>query len=82
VLILLFVLLLLVGGGFGPPLLGIILGIAATRIGAASRRPPGRIARVLARASVWIFVAGVIGSCACCRALSCSTNSGMWTTPA
>jgi hypothetical protein len=34
VLILLSLVLLLVGGGFGPPLLGIILGIAATRINA------------------------------------------------
>ncbi len=39
VLISLSVLLLLVGGGFGPVLMGIILGIAATRIGAA---PAGR----------------------------------------
>ncbi len=34
VLILLFVVMVLVGGGFGPPLLGIIVGIAATRINA------------------------------------------------
>ncbi|MBI3942554.1 MAG: hypothetical protein HY326_06025, partial [Chloroflexi bacterium] len=34
VLILLSIVMLLVGGGFGPPLLGIILGIAATRINA------------------------------------------------
>lgn len=34
VLVGLSILLLLVGGGFGPPLLGIIVGLAATRIGA------------------------------------------------
>lgn len=34
VLILLSIMLLLVGGGFAPPLLGILLGIAATRINA------------------------------------------------
>jgi hypothetical protein len=34
ILILLSLVLLLVGGGFGPPLLGLILGIAATRINA------------------------------------------------
>jgi hypothetical protein len=37
VLILLSVALLLVGGGFGPPILGVIVGVAATRINA----PPG-----------------------------------------
>jgi hypothetical protein len=34
VLILLSIVLLLVGGGFGPPILGIIVGLTATRIGA------------------------------------------------
>jgi hypothetical protein len=34
VMILLSILLLLIGGGFGPPILGLILGVAATRIGA------------------------------------------------
>jgi hypothetical protein len=34
VLVGLSILLLLIGGGFGPPLLGIIVGLAATRIGA------------------------------------------------
>ncbi len=34
VLILLSVAMLLVGGGFGPPILGVVLGIAATRISA------------------------------------------------
>jgi hypothetical protein len=50
-------LLLLVGGGFAPPLLGIVLGIGATRIGAPSRRPPGRLGRALARS--WLPILGV-----------------------
>ncbi len=61
VLIGLSVLLLLVGGGFAPPLMGIILGIAATRIGAASRRPPGRVARTAGRVWPWVLGAGVLG---------------------
>lgn len=61
VLIALSVLLLLVGGGFGPPLMGIILGIAATRIGAASRRRPGGVARAVGRAWPWVLGVGVLG---------------------
>jgi hypothetical protein len=61
VLIGLSVLLLLVGGGFGPPLMGIILGVAATRIGAPSRRPPGSVARAVARLWPWALGAGVLG---------------------
>lgn len=37
VLIVLSVVMLLVGGGFGPPILGVIVGIAATRIDAPPR---------------------------------------------
>lgn len=40
-------LLLLIGGGFGLPLLGMIIGLGATRIGAAYRRPPGAVLRGL-----------------------------------
>lgn len=61
VLIALSVLLLLVGGGFGPPLMGIILGIAAMRIGAASRRPPGSVARAVGRVWPWVLGVGVLG---------------------
>lgn len=61
VLIGLSVLLLLVGGGFAPPLMGIILGVAATRIGAASRRPSGSIATAVGRAWPWVLGVGVIG---------------------
>lgn len=55
VLVLLSVLLLLVGGGFGPPLIGIIIGVAATRIGAVGRRRPGRVSRALAPAWPWLL---------------------------
>jgi hypothetical protein len=60
VLIGLSVLLLLVGGGFAPPLIGIILGVAATRIGAASRRAPGRAAQALAPLWPRILGAGAL----------------------
>ena len=61
VLIALSVLLLLVGGGFGPVLMGIVLGIAATRIGAVSRRPPGGVGRAMARVWPWVMAVGVLG---------------------
>jgi hypothetical protein len=64
VLILLSIVLLLVGGGFGPPLLGLILGVAATRIEApltwwrAHLAPGAR--RVLGLLWPWSLVADVI----------------------
>ena len=61
VLIALSVLLLLVGGGFGPVLMGIILGIAATRMGAVSRRPPGSVGRAMGRVWPWVLGVGVLG---------------------
>ena len=61
VLIGLSVLLLLVGGGFAPPLIGIVLGVAATRINAVSRRAPGRVACALAPLWPWALGAGVLG---------------------
>ncbi|GAA3560938.1 hypothetical protein GCM10022419_046980 [Nonomuraea rosea] len=61
VLILLSVLLLLVGGGFGPPLIGIIIGIGATRMGATPRRRPGRVAQAVGRVWPWVLGAGVLG---------------------
>jgi hypothetical protein len=60
-LVLLSVLLLLVGGGFGPPLIGVIVGIAATRIGSVPRRAPGSLSRALARAWPWILGVAVLG---------------------
>lgn len=61
VLIGLSVLLLLVGGGFAPPLIGIVLGFAATRLGGGSRRSPRRVARAVARTWPWALGAGMVG---------------------
>jgi len=64
VLILLSLAMLLVGGGFGPPLLGIILGVAATRINAPFRwwraHLSGGAQRFLRTLWPWSFAAGVI----------------------
>ena len=63
-LIALSIVLLLVGGGFGPPLLGVILGIAATRINAPlgwwrDRVSPG-VRRLLGAAWPWSLGAGLV----------------------
>jgi hypothetical protein len=42
-------------------LTGIILGVAATRINAVSRRAPGRVALALAPLWPWALGAGVLG---------------------
>lgn len=64
VLVLLSIILLLVGGGFGPPLLGIILGITATRINAPSKRRrmylPAGARRFLGRLWPWSLAASII----------------------
>lgn len=64
VLLGLSVLMLLVGGGFGPPLLGMIVGLTATRIGAPLtwwrvRLAPG-IRRLIAAQWPWAFVACMV----------------------
>lgn len=46
-------LLLLVGGGFGPPLLGVLTGLLATRIDVRPARLPGPATRLAARAWPW-----------------------------
>ena len=51
VLLLLSVIMLLVGGGFGPPIIGILAGVAGTGIGAPSTWWSKRLA-----ASVWRFL--------------------------
>jgi hypothetical protein len=61
VLIGLSVVLLLVGGGIAPPLIGIVLGIVATRIGAWSGRRPGPVARAVAPVWALALGAGVLG---------------------
>jgi hypothetical protein len=61
-LVLLSVLLLLVGGGFGPPLIGVIAGLAASTMGGAGDpRPPGSTSRALGRAWPVILGAAVLG---------------------
>lgn len=60
VLIALSVVLLLVGGGFGPPLLGTVAGIAGTRIGVVPARPPGRLLRTLGRLWGWLLALAVV----------------------
>jgi hypothetical protein len=63
VLVGLSIVLLLVGGGFGPPLLGIIVGLTATRIGASSNWWGTHLApassRALSRSWPWAFVASI-----------------------
>lgn len=61
VLVGLSVLLLLVGGGVAPALMGVILGVAAMRIGAVSRRSPGDVARAMGRVWPWALGVGVLG---------------------
>lgn len=64
VLILLSVVLLLVGGGFGPPILGVIVGLAATRINAPLTWWRTHLSagsrRILANLWPWCLVLGVI----------------------
>jgi hypothetical protein len=64
VLMLLSILMLLVGAGFGPPLLGLILGVAATRIQAPrpwwGRRQVGGAGRFLAALWPWSLAAALI----------------------
>lgn len=64
VLILLSVVMLLVGGGFGPPILGLIVGTASTRINAPSMWWRTHLSsgsrRFLAKLWPWSFVASVI----------------------
>lgn len=64
VLILLSVILLLVGGGFAPPILGIILGATGTKVNSTwaqwSTRRPGWSRRFLAGAWGWLLAASVV----------------------
>lgn len=61
VLVALSVLLLLVGGGLAPPLMGVALGAVATRIGVPSRTRPGAVARALAPAWPWLLATTLFG---------------------
>jgi len=55
------VLLLLVGGGIAPPIMGVVVGAVATRIGTAPRRRVGRTGRALAAAWPWFLAGAVLG---------------------
>lgn len=57
VLIMLSILLLLVGGGLFPPVIGIVAGVVGTRINAPVNRQPTRLTRLLARVWPWSLVA-------------------------
>ena len=61
VLIALSVALLLVGGGFGPPLIGVVLGFAARGIGRERPLASSRRTRALARLWPWALGVGVAG---------------------
>jgi hypothetical protein len=64
VMILLSIVMLLVGGGLGPPILGVIFGVAVTRINAPLRWWRAHLSmglrRLLAKLWPWSLVAGVI----------------------
>lgn len=64
VLILLSIAMLLVGGGFGPPIIGILAGVAGTRIGAplgwSRAHLPARVRRILAYLWPWVFGVALI----------------------
>jgi hypothetical protein len=64
VLIALSIVLLLVGGGFGPPVMGILLGLVATRIDAPLKWWRAHLSRgarhVLGALWPWSFVAGLL----------------------
>jgi hypothetical protein len=61
VLIGLSLLLLLVGGGIAPPVMGVVVGAVATRIHTAPRRPVGRTGRTGAGLWPWFLAAAVAG---------------------
>ena len=61
VLILLSLLLLLTGGGFGPPLMGVIVGVAASRMHVVPSEAPGRVLHLLAASWSWFFTIAVLG---------------------
>ena len=64
VLMALSVLLLLVGGGIAPPLIGLLLGLTATRVPTSGRwrrtQPAGLVPRMLARAWPWLLAIDVL----------------------
>jgi hypothetical protein len=61
VLIGLSLLLLLVGGGLAPPVMGVIVGAVATRTGGAPRHAPGWLGRTVAPLWPWFLAGAVVG---------------------
>jgi hypothetical protein len=61
ILIGLSTLLLVVGGGFGPPLVAMIAGVAAIWMGRNPRRVPGSLLRSLSTVWRWLLGAGLFG---------------------
>ena len=55
------VLLLLVGGGIAPPIMGLVVGTVAARIGTVPPRRVGRTGRALAAAWPWFLAGAVLG---------------------
>jgi hypothetical protein len=55
------VLLLLVGGGIAPPIMGLVVGTVATRIGTIPPRRVGRTGRALAAQWRWFLAGAVLG---------------------
>jgi hypothetical protein len=53
------VLLLIVGGGFAPPLIGVLLAVASVRAGRTVRRQPGAVRRWLGRGWLPVLAATV-----------------------
>ena len=54
-------LLLVVGGGFGPPLMGLVIGVAATRANQPAPQPPRAPNRLLAQLWPYLLVAAALG---------------------
>lgn len=54
-------LLLLVGGGLAPPLMGFVIGAVAARMHAVPRRRPGRFGRIIGPAWPWFLAGAVLG---------------------
>src|SRR5690606_15355136 len=55
------ILLLLVGGGFGPPLIGLLVGFATLRAGRSHLGRPSRVTAWLAPAWGWLVAVAVAG---------------------
>ena len=59
ILAVLSLVLLCVGGGFGPPLIGLILALGAIPVAVPGHRP-GTVARSLAKVWTWALAAGIV----------------------